>query len=171
MGRWGIGGGGEISGLAGAVFGIRAFVDAEIGDGIVAPAFRLAGARSLFVEREASVGAARLAWTTGALDMCPVRVPFGTRVALRPCIEASAGLLEAEGSGVQSAQDRARPWAAAGAHLRLVWAPARSFALELEGGASAPLVRETFFFQPDVDVYKAPPIAGFGRVGASVRFP
>lgn len=56
-------------------------------------------------------------------------------------------------------------------HGRLVWALARAFAVELEGGGMMPFFRESFFFMPGIPVYEAPVIVGFGRFGVSVRFP
>ena len=52
-----------------------------------------------------------------------------------------------------------------------MWAIARAFAVEIEGGAMAPFFRESFFFEPGIPVYEAPAVVGFGRFSTSVRFP
>jgi hypothetical protein len=75
-------------------------------------------------------------------------------------------------SGIQSPSDRSRPWFAASLHGRLVWAPVRTLAIDLEAGLLAPLLREDFFFEPTrLDVYRAPSLAFVGRLGAAYRFP
>lgn len=160
--------GGEVSALADAVFSLRVFGDLTLGH----PSFRVAFARSLEVERSAIIGGARLTWTTASGAVCPVRIALaGDALFVRPCAELAGGVLDAEGVSVTTAQSRSRPWLAAAAHGRLVWALARAFAVEIEGGAMAPFFRESFFFEPGIPVYEAPAVVGFGRFSASVRFP
>jgi hypothetical protein len=52
-----------------------------------------------------------------------------------------------------------------------LWEPIRWLALEIEGGAAAPLLREAFFFEGGIQVYEPPSVAAIGRFGAAVRFP
>jgi hypothetical protein len=133
---------------------------------------RLALARSLEVGRAARVGGATLTWSTVSGAFCPVRIAIaGENLGVRPCVELAGGVLDADGQLVAQAQSRSRPWLTAAAHGRLVWALARAFALEIEGGAMAPFFRESFFFEPGIPVYEAPAVVGFGRFAASVRFP
>lgn len=162
------GAGAELAAWSGAVASLRLFGDLSFGH----PTFRLALARSLDVERTAIVGGATLTWTTVSGAFCPLRIAIaGDDLGLRPCAELAGGVLDAEGVSVTQAQARTRPWLTAAAHGRLVWALARGFALELEGGAMAPFFRESFFFAPGIPVYEAPAVVGFGRIAASVRFP
>ncbi len=175
---------GEVAFLAGAVVSGRLFAGVALRDGpktrrgfAFAPALRIAFGRSLLVERSAVVGGADLQWTVGSLDLCPVRLGLATGLGLRPCAEFGAGLLEAHGREVASAMERSRPWAALSAYARLLWEPlSRSppsprLSVEAEVGAQAPLVRESFFFNPDVSVYEAPAAAFLARLGLGVRFP
>lgn len=157
----------EVSAWSDAIVAFRLFGDLSLGH----PSFRLAIARSLTVDRGAAIGSASLTWTTVSGTVCPLRLSLGGSFALRPCAELAGGTLSAEGQGVTAPESRSRPWITAAAHGRLVWALARAFALELEGGAMVPFFRESFFFMPGIPVYEAPPVAGFGRIGASVRFP
>lgn len=146
---------------------------------VFAPSIRVFGARSLDVERSRSasagaVGTASLRWTYAGFDVCPVRIGLAPTLSLRPCVELNAGVLEADSSGsngVSQPRDRERAWVATDLHGRLAWKPVGFLALELEGGAMVPFVRETFLFLPRTDVYHAPILAFFGRAGASVRFP
>ncbi len=161
----------EVSAVAGAVGSGRLFGELVVGRGTFSPSIRIAIARSLEVDRPARIGVAKMRWTTGGVDLCPLRVTLTTGVDALPCVGLAAGVLDAEGGAVGAPQSRSRPWVAGDAHARLVWAPLRAFAVEIEGGAIAPFFRESFFFEPDIPVYEAPPIAAFGRIGASVRFP
>lgn len=178
--RFGAGVAVEAAGLGAFVPSGRVFLEVVLRDRaeVLAPSIRVFGARSLDVERSRSVGsavgAATLTWTYAGVDVCPVRVGLGGRLTLRPCAEVNAGVLAADSSGssgVEQPADRRRAWVAADLHGRLAWEPVRFLALELEGGALVPFVRETFLFLPRADVYQAPIIAVFGRAGASVRFP
>ncbi len=168
--HWSIGAGTEISGLADVVVGVRVFGEIDLGGRLFAPSIRIAGARTFAVDRPAAIGSASLAWTTGAIEVCPLRLDLARTVAARPCAGIAAGALQANGSGVATPRDETRAWVAASAHARLVWAPVRALGLELEGGAAFPLLRESFFFDPNVLVYEAPVIAGFGRASVALRF-
>lgn len=162
-----LGAGAEASGRADLVVGLRVFGEIELG-GV---ALRLAAMRTFAVDRAATVGNVTLAWTTGAFELCPFRVDVAQDLALRPCGAFAAGVLQAEGTGVRDAHDETRPWADAGAHARLSWIPTRPLSLEVEGGATLALLRESFRFDPNVVAYQAPVIAGFVRLGAGVHFP
>lgn len=163
----------EVATYAGAVPSGRIFGDVSIGprEGLFAPAFRLSFARSLAVDEAASIGGATLRFTTGGLDVCPVRVVIAVPLAFRPCAGGSAGVLEASGTGVAGSVDRSRPWVAVSALGRLVWEPLSWLDVDLEVGGIAPLYRESFFFAPSVPVYEAPPVAFLTRAGVGVRFP
>lgn len=172
-GRFEVGVQAEVATFAGPVPSGRIFGDVSIGprEGLFAPAFRLSFARSLDVDEAAAIGGATLRFTTGGLEVCPIRVVIARPLAFRPCGGGSAGLLEASGTGVAGSVDRSRPWVAVSALGRLVWEPLSWLDVELEAGAAAPLYRESFFFAPSVPVYEAPPIAFLTRAGVGVRFP
>ena len=159
--------------VAGAVGSGRVFGDLSFrsADSIFAPAIRLAVARSLDVDRAAAIGGASLRWTVGSLELCPLRLRLAPPLALRPCAGAAAGALDASGTGIAASSSRTRPWGALAALGRLVWEPLAWLDLELEAGATAPLVRESFFFTPSTAVYRAPPVAFLSRAGAGLRFP
>ncbi|MBS2018334.1 MAG: hypothetical protein JST00_36030 [Deltaproteobacteria bacterium] len=170
--RWTVGAGGEVSALSDAVVSLRLFGELDFGGGLVAPALRIAAGRSLPVDRVAPIGRAALTWTDGALEVSPLRFALARSVlTLRPCAAVAAGILEAEGAGVATPRAETRAWVAASVHGRLAWTPISALVLELEGGAHLPLLREKFFFDPNVPIYQAPAIAGFGRFSAGVRFP
>jgi hypothetical protein len=163
----------EMSTIADAVFAGRVFGELEIGRPARswAPSFRLALTRSLDTERSAGVGSATLRLAEASLEACPFKAKIATFLAVRPCVGASAGVLEAQGKGVSDGLVHSRPWATVFAHWRLVWGPLRVLAFELDAGAFAPLYRDSFVFDPDVPVYRAPPVAFVARLGFAVRFP
>jgi hypothetical protein len=163
----------ELSSLADLVVAGRVFGELEI-DGfaeIWAPSFRLALARSLDNDRHPSVGSATLTFTEASLEACPVRANIAASVAVRPCAGASGGVLQAQGKGVDGAQLHTVPWATVFAHGRLAWRPLRLLAVEADVGALAPLRRDSFVFDPNVPVYRAPPLAIAARLGFGMRFP
>ena len=163
----------EVSFMAGAVASGRLFGDLSIGPrgGLFAPAIRIAITRSLDVDRTAAIGGATLHWTTGGLDVCPVRIALARLLALRPCGGGSVGVVDASGTGFAGTVSRSRPWATLSALGRLVWEPLPFLDLELEAGVIAALYRESFFFAPNVAVYEAPPAALLSRAGFGLRFP
>ena len=170
--RIGIGAGVEAAMIADAVIAGRVLGQIELAGSLFAPSFRAALVRSLDVERTPSLGSATLTWTKAGIDACPLRIDLvSDAIALRPCAAFDIGVLKAEGTGVTEARSRSRPWVSTGAHARLVWSVVRAFALEVEGGFVVPLLREDFFFEPNVPIYEAPPIAGLFRGSAVVRFP
>jgi hypothetical protein len=164
----------EVSALADAVVSPRLFGEIALArdrSRLVAPSARLALARSLAVDRTPAVGRATLRWTTATLDLCPVGLALARTVAVLPCAGATGGVIDADGTDVNGAESRTRPWLTADVQGRLVWAPAALLSFEVEGGAIFPLLRESFFFLPGVPVYEAPVTAGFGRAGVAIHFP
>jgi hypothetical protein len=172
-GRIEVGAGVEVAYVAGAVLSGRVFGDVEIGPRgrVLAPAVRVAIARSADVDRSAQLGGATLRFTTGGLDVCPVRIAPAPAFALRPCAEVTAGVLQASGTGISATERRSRPWVSVAALARAAWEPVRWLVVEVEAGVIAPLFRESFFFEPGVPVYEAPRAALLGRAGLGVRFP
>lgn len=171
--RFGVGVGIEGSSLAGFLGAGRLFVDVsarERSGALLAPSLRGAFMRSLDAEQSPQVGSATLRWTVGALEGCPIRWELASMLSLRPCAAFAAGVVSADATGVTAARQRSRLWMAADLDGRLAWELLRYLDLELEVGVRAPLTRETFFFQPGVEVYQAPFAAVFGRIGAAVRF-
>jgi hypothetical protein len=127
----------------------------------------IAGAAS---EASEPQGTARLAWLTGAVAVCPVRVRPAPRVALAPCGGVESGALRVAGGSVPNAETETRPWLAAGAVGRIEVAAAEHLELALEGGARAPILRDTFFFRPATDVYRPPAVLGSVTFAASAHF-
>jgi hypothetical protein len=100
-----------------------------------------------------------------------VRLRITSVLVAKPCVEAELGVLDASGAGVSKARSALRPWIAPGAVVRFEARLSRLFAIDLDGGLRAPLIRETFVFQPTLAVYRPPALMFVGGAGLSVRFP
>jgi hypothetical protein len=112
-------------------------------------------------------GALATSLTDATIDVCPVRWTFGG-LRLAPCAFGEAGALAASGYLVTPARSAVRPWAAVGALGRVRYVFQRRFFVELSGGATLPLVRDRFFFEPDTTAYRAPAITGAGAAALGV---
>jgi hypothetical protein len=103
-------------------------------------------------------------WTAGRIEACPYAIAAGS-IELAPCGGVQVGALTGRGTTVDQASGATRPWVApelaARAALRI--GPA---AVEVEGTAAAPLVRDRYYIAPSTTVHQVPVVA-FG-VGADV---
>lgn len=162
--------------------GLRAGVETAIGP-LLAPALgiygeletrhaslRLGAVRAVSPLVERAAGSARFARTTVAVDGCPLRWHPAASVALVPCATVEVGSLGFEGEAVVSPESSARWWVAAGLSGRVVWEPFAPVVLELEGRATVPFTRDTFYFRPADDVFQAPIVAFAAGLTAGVRF-
>jgi hypothetical protein len=103
-------------------------------------------------------GGVRMVQSIGTLDVCPLRL-LVSRLRFLPCLHGEGGALEASGLDISPSRSQLRPWVAAGllGRVRFVFSP---FFLELFGGASVPLQRDRFFFEPDNTVFHPPFVSG-----------
>jgi hypothetical protein len=161
----------EVYALASPMAGGRLFGDLDVDPG-ARPwllSLRIGVARTLDATRRASRGGAGLHLTQASLEACPLTVDLPAAFALQPCAGAAGGALQVSAFGVTGAHSHAGAWAALIALLRLTWNPGAVFA-EVEAGATMPLVRDAFVFDPNVAVYRAPPVGAVARCGLGVRF-
>jgi hypothetical protein len=148
----------------GSVFG-----EAALDTGAVwSPSVRIGLHRTLDASADVSGGSGTLTWTFGRAEACPVRLAMGRAVDARPCAAIDAGTLSAAADGVAHAQSRVRLWSAAGGLLRLRWSVFDQVRVEVDGGALAPLVRESFVLLPSTAVYEAPPLAMAAGLGIAI---
>lgn len=174
--RWRIGAGAHagVIGLAspGAVVAYGAFAEAELHrEGAhLSPSLRAGIVRA---EGEASGGGvdAELAWTSARITLCPMRFDVASSLSVRPCIGTDFGALDASAPRLAQRQDRTRPWITPSVTARLSWAPMKNLFVEIEGGATVPLVRDEIAVDPAISLYRAPAFAPSAQVGAGVRFP
>jgi hypothetical protein len=106
-------------------------------------------------------------WTALAVTACP---PWGLgrTFTLQACAQGIGGWLTATGVGVTNPSSIGHWWWSAGALLRAGAHVGGGFALELEGGATVPLVQRHFVTKsPDILVGETPTIAPFVVLGLS----
>jgi hypothetical protein len=114
--------------------------------------------------------AARFTQTIGLLDLCPVHLASG-RFDASACMRAEAGAVQSSGVGMQVSLQTTRPWLGAGALVLGRWEPVRPFFVQVEGGAVAGLVRDTFVFDDgQTPVYAVPAVGPVGAASVGARF-
>jgi hypothetical protein len=140
------------------------------GSATLSPAFRLSAlwAESGAIRRGPAL--ASFTWMAWRLEGCPLRFTPSARVRLSPCGLLDAGMLQAEGRGRAAAGRSLRPWIAPGLLGRLELEATKELFFEVEGGATFPLVRDTFYIAPATDVHRVPVAGALFAAGAGVRF-
>jgi hypothetical protein len=112
-----------------------------------------------------------IAFTTvaGGLEGCPIAVG-GSTLELRPCLGVDLGAVTAEGLSSGGRSDTGT-WLALEGLARMSWLVSSSFVLELEGGASLPLIQYSLASDAGVELHHADPIGFFGMLGGAARLP
>lgn len=176
--RVGLGIAGEIIGLAAPdvvyapVGAVELLYDAPH---LFAPSLRLGFLRAEGGDDAGAVSVngrfARYTWTLGRAEVCPLRVRVARSLALRPCAVIDAGALSTTVTGAPQPNNPERAWVDASLEGRLEWWVLSRVSLELEGGLMAPIVRNTFEFEPNGSLgYRAPAVTGVGSLGVMLSF-
>jgi hypothetical protein len=97
---------------------------------------------------------------------CPYRV--GTVVALTGCASFDFGRLQGRGSRTRAEQTSSALWFGPGAFIDAEVSVLPWFRLQVEGGALAPLARDSFYFGPAETVHRIPDLAGYGGLNLLV---
>lgn len=134
-----------------AMFGVPVFASFGRARG---PRIRVAFARTQESTAVVAEGRSTFRWTAGRIDVSPLRLVRG-RFVVSPALGIAAGVLDGRGTDVGMPGGGARPWVAPEVALALGVRMGR-FALELEGLASVPLVRDRFFIAPATTVHQTP---------------
>jgi hypothetical protein len=164
---------GEIAsiGAEDPLLGFRAaFAVARVDPGVLTPSFRVSIAQTLEATVAREEGAAHFRWTTGRLEVCPLRWSPVSGWRIRPCAGLETGFVVAQGDLQGEAHRRLRPWFAVAGAVSVSWEFAAPVSLELDLGAVVPLQRDEFFFQSNTVVYVPPVVEPKGSAGVSLRF-
>lgn len=139
----------------------------------VQPDVHLAVRRSLDANVTSASGHASFALTTLRIAACPLRLDASRALSASPCAVLDGGAISAAGHDVQRQQSHLRPWVAAGGEARLI-VGSGALRLALAAGVVAPLVQDTFRFEPTEVVYEVAGVlpyasisVAFGPVGGS----
>lgn len=143
-----------------AIPGAFLFADvARLGAGAFAPAARA----GLYITEAGSFrsagGTATFRWTSGHLDLCPIRLELPP-LAVVPCAVVEVGALQAAGFGDLYSATVVRPWAAAGLLGRAELSLFEGLSLEAQGALTFPFVHDTFYLAPVFTAHKVPAIGG-----------
>jgi len=105
----------------------------------------------------------------GSLDACPLAWHAGP-ISVVPCAHAEGGALEAYGLGITPSRTATRPWFAAGLLAKVRYRPFSLFFVEVLGGVLAPFERDTFYFEPNREIFRAPALSGLagGALGFTI---
>jgi hypothetical protein len=153
-------------------FGLGIAFDAEgLGGTPWRPLVALSANRAAAPNTETSGGTASFTWTAFRLAACPLRLPEGTPLFVRPCAFLDAGVLSASVALGGRSQDETKTWFAAGGFLRLEELVGEVVSFQLDGGVAVPLRRPTFGVGNGApDAFQVPTSGILGRLGLSYRF-
>lgn len=116
-------------------------------------------------------GVADFSTWLGRLSLCPLRWPPTSSLSVAPCAAFEAGSLHVDVANTLDKQEPTVPWFAAGPGLHVEARPLRVLALELDLLGIFPLVRDSFYFSPNLPVFSVPVFGWTGRVGVKAVWP
>lgn len=116
-------------------------------------------------------GVADFSTLLGRVSLCPLRWPASGIAFLAPCGAFEAGSLHVDVSQTIDEKEPTVLWLAAGPGLHLEMRPLRVLGVELDLLGIFPLVSDTFFFSPRIEVFSSPVVGWTGRVGVKAVWP
>jgi hypothetical protein len=165
--RWWIGGGASL----GLGTGIAPEPSAHAGlfiefgrqrAGWFAPSFRLSGTRA-----QNETDRAYFTFLGARVAGCPLRI--GAGAFLEPCVTFEYGNLEAAGHSVARASSASARIFGPGLSLHAGTRVGGALVLALDVGVTVPLVRDRFFFAPDITVHRVPALMGYAGLALGLR--
>jgi hypothetical protein len=131
------------------------------------PSLRLGAAIILERSFREAGGVATFGWVAGVGELCPLAVAVSGGVRITPCVAGEYGAMHARGTDTIAPATVRRPWAAAGAAVRLSVRVAGPLRAEAAVEALAVIDRDRFFLG-GAEVFVVPPV--YGRLVAGVGF-
>ncbi|MEO8905703.1 MAG: hypothetical protein ABI488_24470 [Polyangiaceae bacterium] len=180
--RWSFGVGGGLSFDSSIApspgYGIGVEFDAEGPEGSPWRAlFGLSAIRAAAASTQTRAGNASFTYLAFRGTACPLRWPEDTPLFMRPCLALDAGLLEGDVSLSPYREDRSKSWFAVDAFARVEALVDEVVSLQLDGGVTAPLKRDSFDAGAGSEqavgaqsAFRAPATGVLGRIGLSYRF-
>lgn len=86
------------------------------------------------------------------------------------CAHAEIGVTRAEGADIIYARTLTRLWLAAGGHVAVQWPTRGRVFGQLELGASVPVLRDRYRFNPGTELHATGAVIGWAELGAGLRF-
>jgi hypothetical protein len=154
------------------LFGARFFVDVSRergGDSLVAPFLSVGAVSTATGTDHTPLGGTALRWQALVGALGPLAIPLFTRAVFRPCAVFEAGRVRGEGIDVANARRTDAAWIGLGVagHLEVVIVP--NLLIELEVGASAPIVWPRFDYSSGATAYRPAELGGRGSLGFAFR--
>jgi hypothetical protein len=128
-------------------------------NGARGPTLAIAALRLSSPTHTTDAGNADFAATFGRLTLCPLRWPATGPFFASACAAFEAGALRAAGSQTLGEQSVSVLWLAAAPAASFEYRPLRVLGVGLDVLAVFPLVRDHFYFGPDIPVFSVP-VAG-----------
>ncbi len=138
---------------------------------VLAPALRLSVHYALSAQFRTRDGTARFDRIAGRLGACPLRIDGPASLAVRPCVDVEVGDLRASGAETKDPAVVHLLWAALGVGVLGEIEPFRRFSLGVEVGATLPLARDRFYFDPDgLTAHHVDPVGFRGALFVGAHF-
>jgi hypothetical protein len=131
------------------------------------PSLRLGVAVMLDRSFREAGGTATFGWVAGIGELCPLALAASGDVRIAPCVVGEYGAAHARGSDTIDPAPVGRPWAAAGAAVRVSVHVAGPVRVEGAVEALAVIDRSRFFFGSN-EVFLVPPV--YGRLAFGIGF-
>jgi hypothetical protein len=139
------------------LFGGRIVVEStRKGPAFWSPAIRVAVGGALPRSIENNDGTTRFRWGSSEVEGCFFQWSLAVATAIGPCGAIDVGLLDVTASNGTTHRESTRPWLSGGASQRIAWFPASTLALEVQGGAIFPVIRDRFHFDTRAPVQDVP---------------
>ncbi|HEY2404839.1 MAG TPA: hypothetical protein VGI10_02505 [Polyangiaceae bacterium] len=134
------------------------------------PLFILSANRATSLPALTKAGNLSVTWLAVRSAGCPVRWPQGVPLFLRPCGFFEIGSLDGRVDSPGAEGGGTKLWLAAGVYARIEALVGEVLAFGLDGGASVPLIRDSFSNAAGQLAYRLPLYGVTGRLGLSYRF-
>jgi len=105
------------------------------------------------------------------VSVCPLRWPERGLAFLAPCGAFEAGSLHVDVSHSIDEKEPTVLWLGAGPGLHFELRPLKVLGVELDLLGIFPLVRDTFYFSPQIAVFSIPVVGWTGRIGVKAVWP
>jgi len=135
------------------------------------PALSVAIERFTSAAAETPYGRADFSTLLGRLTLCPLRWPQTGAVFLAPCGAFEAGALHVDVSQTADEKEPTVLWMALDAVAHFELRPLRFLAITADAMGIFPLVRDHFYFQPNLHVFSVPVFGWTGRFGVKALWP
>jgi hypothetical protein len=146
---------------------LAAFIEIEHASAAWSPSARIGFSHADSGDQSVANFGARFIANLATLDLCPQRW-LANPIRVTACVRGEVGAFDASGLGIVPARSESRVWFAASAFASARYRIASLLFLEIDGGARVPLVRDQFYFEPNLSVFRTPAVSPFACLSLGV---